>query len=140
MQRTVAALVATLLTSATASAQSYPGDPGTGTQRGIAQVNNSGQVGTITLFRTGRSTRIQVALEGDGLRHIGGVFEVHRARSEEDTDAGIGALYHRPSWAATKRRSELMLESRLQPVGSELNGFPQFKWTTSHCGSLELPM
>lgn len=64
MQRLVAALVATLLTSAGASAQSYPGDPGAGTQRGIAQLNNSGQVGTVTLFRSRTSTRIVIAMEG----------------------------------------------------------------------------
>ncbi|MDB5043108.1 MAG: hypothetical protein JWN27_3834 [Candidatus Eremiobacteraeota bacterium] len=64
MKRTFAAVVAALVTSAAASAQSYPGDPGAGTERGVEQVNNSGQVGTVTLFRRDAATRIQVALHG----------------------------------------------------------------------------
>jgi hypothetical protein len=64
MKRTLAAVVAALVTTAAASAQSYPGDPGAGTERGVEQVNNSGQVGTVTLFRRDAATRIQVALHG----------------------------------------------------------------------------
>jgi len=64
MKRFVAALAATLLTTAVASAQSYPGDPGVGEQRGIEQVNNSGQVGTATLFNAGAGTRVVVDLKG----------------------------------------------------------------------------
>ena len=64
MKRFVAALAAALLTTAAASAQSYPGDPGAGTQRGIESVNNSGQVGTVTLFNAGAGTRVLVELQG----------------------------------------------------------------------------
>src|ERR1700682_208962 len=64
MKRSVAALVAALLTTAVASAQSYPGDSGTGTQLGIEQVSNSGQVGMVTLLDRGPETRVLVHLEG----------------------------------------------------------------------------
>ncbi|MBV9439525.1 MAG: hypothetical protein JOZ24_06005 [Candidatus Eremiobacteraeota bacterium] len=45
-------------------AQVAPGDPGAGTQRGIQQLNNSGQVGSVTLFRQGARTLVVVGLEG----------------------------------------------------------------------------
>jgi Cu/Zn superoxide dismutase len=64
MKRLVAALVAALLTTAGASAQSYPGDPGVGVERGIQELNNSGQVGTVTLFSRDPNTRIVVVLHG----------------------------------------------------------------------------
>lgn len=64
MRRTVAALSAALLTTVVASAQSYPGDPGVGVERGIQQLNNSGQVGTVTLFGHGESTAVVVRLHG----------------------------------------------------------------------------
>jgi hypothetical protein len=64
MKRTAATLAIALLATAVASAQSYPGDPGLGTERGIEQVNNSGQVGTVTLFRRGATTRLVVDLKG----------------------------------------------------------------------------
>lgn len=64
MKRSVAALVAALLTTAVAAAQSYPGDSGTGTQLGIEQVNNSGQVGMVTLLDRGAETRVLVHLQG----------------------------------------------------------------------------
>jgi hypothetical protein len=64
VKRTFAAVVAALLTTAAASAQSYPGDSGAGTERGVEQVNNSGQVGTVTLFRREGATRIQIAMHG----------------------------------------------------------------------------
>lgn len=64
MKRSVAAVVAALALTAAASAQSYPGDSGAGTQRGLQQLNNSGQVGTVTLFRHGPNTRIVIELHG----------------------------------------------------------------------------
>ncbi len=64
MKRSAAALAIALLATAAASAQSYPDDPGFGTERGIEQVNNSGQVGTLTLFRRGSATRVVVDLKG----------------------------------------------------------------------------
>ncbi len=64
MKRSLAAMAAMLMTSAAAFAQSYPGDPGAGVERGIEQVNNSGQVGTVTLSGGGPNTRVVVVLHG----------------------------------------------------------------------------
>lgn len=64
MKRTVAALVAALLCSAPAHAQSYPGDAGRGYQLGIQSVNNSGEVGTVTLFNRGPKTLVAVNING----------------------------------------------------------------------------
>lgn len=64
MKPIVAALAAALLTTAVASAQSYPDDPGRGEERGIQQLNNSGQVGTVTLFRHAESTTVVIRLHG----------------------------------------------------------------------------
>src|SRR5947209_11982498 len=51
IKRTLDVLAAALLTTAVASAQSYPDDSGAGTRLGIEQLNTSGQVGEVTLFR-----------------------------------------------------------------------------------------
>ncbi|GAC1576645.1 MAG: hypothetical protein NVS3B7_09640 [Candidatus Elarobacter sp.] len=64
MKRTLAAVAAALLTTTAAYAQTTPGDTGAGTERGIEQVNNSGQVGTVTLFNRGSGTRAVVVLHG----------------------------------------------------------------------------
>jgi hypothetical protein len=64
MKRSVAALAIALLATTAASAQSYPDDPGVGVERGVEQVNNSGQVGTVTLFRRGAATSVIVDLKG----------------------------------------------------------------------------
>jgi hypothetical protein len=60
------ALVGMLLTAAGApvSAQSYPGDSGTGTELGMAAQNASGEVGTVTLFRRGAKTLVVIKLSG----------------------------------------------------------------------------
>ena len=64
MTRLLAVLAATLLTTGTALAQPYPGDPGAGVQRGIEQLNNSGQVGTVTLYDRGSTTRVDLVMQG----------------------------------------------------------------------------
>ncbi len=74
MKVSIAALVATLLVSATASAQSVRGIPvgsgpggvpfGAGTQRGLQSVNNSGENGFVTLFARGPRTAVVVKVEG----------------------------------------------------------------------------
>jgi hypothetical protein len=60
------AAAALLLTSAPAIAQAPPGGVplGAGLQRGVEELNNSGQTGFVTLFRAGNSTRIVTALQG----------------------------------------------------------------------------
>ncbi len=72
MKRTLAALgaasIATVLgaalTAGAAHAQSYPGDPGAGVERGIQQLQNSGQVGTVTLFAHASDTLVFVRIHG----------------------------------------------------------------------------
>ncbi len=91
MKRLVAALAAALLTTAVASAQSYPGDPGVGTQRGIEQVNNSGQVGTVTLFGRGAATRVVVDLKGT---EPGRVQSVRFYRGPSCEDLGTSGPSH----------------------------------------------
>jgi opacity protein-like surface antigen len=88
MKRTVvAALVAALLTTAAASAQSYPGDPGVGVERGMEQVNNSGQVGTVTLFHAGPSaTRVNLALKGTDPGRVQSV-RIYRGKDCDNFDA-----------------------------------------------------
>ncbi|MDB5073321.1 MAG: hypothetical protein JWM87_4432 [Candidatus Eremiobacteraeota bacterium] len=83
MKRFLAAVCAALLTTAVASAQSYPGDPGLGVERGIEQVNNSGQVGTVTLFNRGAATSVVVDLKGTPEGRVQSV-RVYRGPSCED--------------------------------------------------------
>jgi hypothetical protein len=70
---TIAVLIATLLATTSAFAQSTRGIPvgggpggvpfGAGTQRGMQDVNNSGQNGYVTLFARGARTAVVVAIE-----------------------------------------------------------------------------
>jgi len=55
-----------LLTSAPAFAQAPPGGVplGAGLQRGVEELNNSGQTGFVTLFRAGNQTRVVTSLQG----------------------------------------------------------------------------
>jgi hypothetical protein len=87
MKRFAAALALALLTTTAASAQSYPDDPGLGTERGIEQVNNSGQVGTVTLFRRGAVTRVVVDLKGTEPGRTQSV-RLYRGKSCEEFDPG----------------------------------------------------
>jgi Cu/Zn superoxide dismutase len=89
MKRLVAAVAAVILTTAHAGAQSYPGDSGAGVQRGIQQLNNSGQVGTVTLFNAGASTRLVVELKG-GPAHAQSV-KLFRGPSCDDVSTGAPA-------------------------------------------------
>ena len=85
-----AALVAALLTTAAASAQTTPGDPGAGEQRGIQEVSNSGQVGTVTLFNHGATTGVVVELHGT---EPGRVQSVRFYRGQSCDDLGDKPQY-----------------------------------------------
>jgi hypothetical protein len=91
MKRFAAALALALLTTTVATAQSYPDDPGLGTERGIEQVNNSGQVGTVTLFRRGAATSAVVDLKGTDPGRVQSV-RIYRGKSCEEFDPG-GPVY-----------------------------------------------
>lgn len=60
--RTALALALALGWAGSALAQPLiaPGDTGAGVQRGMEQVNNSGEVGTVTLFRNGANRTLLV--------------------------------------------------------------------------------
>ena len=92
MKRFAAALALALLTSTAASAQSYPDDPGLGTERGIQQVNNSGHVGTVTLFRRGAVTRVIVDLKGTDPARVQSV-RMYRGPSCDDLGTGGPAYF-----------------------------------------------
>ena len=114
MKRSVAALVAALLTTAVASAQSYPGDSGTGTQLGIEQVSNSGQVGMVTLLNRGPETRVLVHLEGTTGRAQS--VRIYRGHSCEDFVPG-GPAYFLNDLKNGESRSTVKL-----PVAKLLSG------------------
>ncbi|MEA2663109.1 MAG: hypothetical protein QOI11_53 [Candidatus Eremiobacteraeota bacterium] len=84
MKRTLAVLAATLLTTGVALAQPFPDDSGAGTKLGIEQLNNSGQVGEVTLFRTDPSTRVLVRIDGANGRTE--PVRIHRGRTCDQLD------------------------------------------------------
>jgi len=65
MKRLLAA-VATIALSlgGSASAQTAPDDSGAGFKLGVQQLNNSGQIGSLTLFRRGQKTLITIHVDG----------------------------------------------------------------------------
>ena len=111
MKRFVAAFAAALLTTAVASAQT-PGDPGLGTERGIEQVNNSGQVGTVTLFDRGASTSVVVALHGTIPGRVQSV-RLYRGQSCEDLAGGGPAYFLRDLKNGTSTSVVKAAESKL---------------------------
>ncbi len=88
MKRTLAVLAAALLTTAVASAQSYPDDSGAGTKLGIEQLNTSGQVGEITLFRADPNARAAVRI--DGAQGKSEAVRIYRAQTCEGMDNVTG--------------------------------------------------
>jgi len=63
---TLGATLAGALALATAAvAQMDPDDNGSGVKRGMTQLNNSGQVGTVTLYKRGASTLVVVKLSSE---------------------------------------------------------------------------
>jgi len=60
-----AIVAAFLATALPVLAQMAPGDTGAGVQRGIQQLDQSGQVGTVTLFNGGGRTRVVLNIHGE---------------------------------------------------------------------------
>ena len=48
-----------------ASAQMSPSDSGSGAQLGLQQLNNSGEIGTVTLYPHGANTQVVIDLKGE---------------------------------------------------------------------------
>lgn len=92
MKRPLAALVAVFLTTAPAWAQSYPGDPSVGVERGVQQLNNSGQVGTLNLFRRDPNTRLAVVLHGTTPGRTQSV-RIYRGQTCDDTGNGTPTYF-----------------------------------------------
>jgi hypothetical protein len=81
----LAAAVALVVFPALASAQIDPDDSGAGTKRGMAQQNNSGQPGTVTLFSRGTSTLVVINLTGQSQGHIEPAH-IHRGHDCDSLD------------------------------------------------------
>jgi len=60
----VAIVAAFLATALPVLAQMAPGDTGAGVQRGVQQKDQSGQVGTVTLFNGGGTTHVVLDIKG----------------------------------------------------------------------------
>ncbi len=60
----VGIVAAFLATALPVLAQMAPGDTGAGVQRGVQQIDQSGQVGTITLFNRGGTTHVLLDVKG----------------------------------------------------------------------------
>ena len=85
----VAAMTSVLMTACAvflAGAQIAPDDSGAGTQLGLQQINNSGQTGTVTLFRRGDDTLVGIQLVSEP---VGRLEPVHlqRGKSCDDIDS-----------------------------------------------------
>jgi hypothetical protein len=114
MKRLAATLAAALLTTTAAYAQSYPGDPGVGEQRGMEQVNNSGEVGTVTLFRRAPNTRMVVELKGTPLGRVQSV-RIYRGTSCDDLAA-------KPQYFLSDMRNGGSVSTVKAPVEKLLSG------------------
>lgn len=81
----LAAALALVVFPALASAQIDPDDSGAGTKRGMAQQNNSGQPGTVTLFSRGASTLVVINLTGQSRGYIEPAH-IHRGHDCDSLD------------------------------------------------------
>ncbi len=81
----LAAALALVVFPALASAQIDPDDSGSGTKRGMAEQNNSGQPGTVTLFSRGTSTLVVVNLTGESHGHTEPAH-IHRGHDCDSLD------------------------------------------------------
>ncbi len=88
MTRALAVLAAALLTTAAASAQSYPDDSGNGIRLGIQELNTSGQVGEATLFGAGPNARVAVRIDGARGRTEG--VRIYRGQACENGNPAAG--------------------------------------------------
>ncbi len=115
MQRILVAIVAALsITAAAASAQSYPGDSGTGEERGVEQVNNSGQVGTVMLLRRDPTTSAVVRLHGTPPGRVQSV-RIYRGPSCDD-------LGNQPAYFLNDMKNGVSVSVVKAPEGKLLSG------------------
>ena len=115
MKRPLATLVAVLVTTGIATAQAYPGDTGAGIERGVEQLNNSGQVGTVTLFGRDPNTRLVVAVHGT---LPGRTQSVRIYRGQTCDDIGSAA----PTYFLTDMKNGVSVSLVKAPVSKLLSG------------------
>lgn len=72
-------VTAFLATAIPVLAQMAPGDTGAGVQRGIQQKDQSGQVGTVTLFNGGGSTHVVLNIHGEPAGRVESAH-IHRGK------------------------------------------------------------
>jgi len=113
--KTIFGLVAAalFLTAAPAIAQAPPGGVplGAGLQRGVMELNNSGQTGFVTLFSHGSSTHLVTALEGT----LGGRVQTVAVQRGKTCDAITPGIVARSADMVhgTSRGDVMMAQSRL---------------------------
>ncbi|MBD5656454.1 MAG: hypothetical protein IAI50_14910 [Candidatus Eremiobacteraeota bacterium] len=81
-----AAMLGALGVSSAAVAQIDPDDTGAGTKLGMAQQNNSGQTGTVTLFRRGPKATLVVVRLASEARGRQEPAHIHRGRACDSID------------------------------------------------------
>jgi Cu/Zn superoxide dismutase len=87
MKRLPAAILTiALCLGGSASAQISPNDTGSGFKLGIQELNNSGQIGSVTLYRRGTKTLVAVAVDGAPGRPE--AVTIHRGADCENVSAG----------------------------------------------------
>lgn len=91
LQMTAAIVAALFATTAPSFAQIAPGDTGAGAQRGTQEMNNSGQVGTVTLFRHGSTT--EVVLNVKSTRAGRQAARIYRGKSCDALQANRASAY-----------------------------------------------
>ncbi|MGH7715889.1 MAG: hypothetical protein ACREML_07815, partial [Vulcanimicrobiaceae bacterium] len=74
-----AIVAAFLATALPVLAQMAPGDTGAGVQRGIQQLNQSGQVGSVTVFHGGASSRVVIDIHGEPAGRVEAAH-IHRGK------------------------------------------------------------
>jgi hypothetical protein len=91
LKMTAAIVAALFATAAPTFAQIAPSDTGAGTQRGTQEMNNSGQVGTVTLFRHGSTTEVVLNIKSAGSGPE--AARIFRGKSCEALQANRGSAY-----------------------------------------------
>jgi hypothetical protein len=73
-------------------AQIGPNDTGAGVERGVQEMNDSGQVGTVTLFNAGPRTRVVLNLKGQPRGRVEAAH-IHRGKACDQGDINPKPVY-----------------------------------------------
>jgi Cu/Zn superoxide dismutase len=91
LKMTAAIAAALFATAAPTFAQIAPTDTGAGAQRGTQEMNNSGQVGTVTLFRHGSTTTVVLNIKSSPSGHE--AARIFRGKSCDFLQANRASAY-----------------------------------------------